>query len=212
MSAVDKPRCTWPGLEHPEYTRYHDTEWGVPTADDQKLFEKLVLEGFQSGLSWLTILRKRETFRAAFHGFDAARIVKYTDADRARLMADAGIIRNRLKIEATIDNARAFLDMQSREGLAPFLWGFFDGKPQINRYAAHGEVPPVTAQSTAISKALKARGFRFVGPTTVYAFLQSMGFVNDHLTTCHRHAACAKLQRAFKATDVATKPARSPRR
>jgi DNA-3-methyladenine glycosylase I len=196
--AADKPRCSWPGLEHPEYQHYHDTEWGVPVADDQKLFEKLVLEGFQSGLSWLTILRKRENFRAAFHGFDATRIVRYTDKDRARLMADAGIIRNRLKIDATIDNARAYLALQEQEGLAAFLWAFFDGKPIINAYDRHGVVPPVTAQSTAISKALKKKGFRFVGPTTVYAFLQSMGFVNDHLTTCHRHAACAKLQRAFK--------------
>jgi DNA-3-methyladenine glycosylase I len=198
VSTPDKPRCTWPGLEHPEYTHYHDTEWGVPVADSQKLFEKLVLEGFQSGLSWLTILRKRETFRAAFHGFDATRIARYTDKDKARLMADAGIIRNRLKIEATIDNAKAFLALQDKEGLAPFLWDFFDGKPQINVYAKHGDVPPVTEQSARISKALKQKGFRFVGPTTVYAFLQSMGFVNDHLTTCHRHAECAKLQKKFK--------------
>ena len=199
MSKPDKPRCTWPGLEHPEYVHYHDTEWGVPVADDQKLFEKLILEGFQSGLSWLTILRKREGFRAAFDGFDAARIVRYTDKDRARLMADVGIIRNRLKIEATIDNARAFLALQDKGGLAPFLWAFFDGKPLINAYAKHGDVPPATDVSTRISKALKQEGFRFVGPTTVYAFLQSMGFVNDHLTTCHRHADCAKLQRKFKA-------------
>lgn len=197
--AGDKPRCTWPGLEHPDYIHYHDTEWGVPCADDNKLFEKLILEGFQSGLSWLTILRKRETFRAAFHNFDAERIARYTDKDRARLMADAGIIRNRLKIDATIDNARAFLKMQDDKRLAVFLWDFFDGKPQINRPAKHGDVPPVTEISTKISKALKAEGFRFVGPTTVYAFLQSMGFVNDHLTGCHRHAECAKLQKAFKA-------------
>jgi DNA-3-methyladenine glycosylase I len=199
VSKADKPRCTWPGLEHPEYIHYHDTEWGVPNGDDTKLFEKLILEGFQSGLSWLTILRKRETFRQAFHGFDAERIARYTDKDKGRLMADAGIIRNRLKIDATIDNARAFLALQDNEGLAPFLWDFFDGKPQINAYAKHGDVPPITEHSTRISKALKQKGFRFVGPTTVYAFLQSMGFVNDHLTTCHRHAQCAKLQRSFKA-------------
>ena len=198
-ASTDKLRCTWPGLEHPEYALYHDTEWGVPTADDQKLFEKLVLEGFQSGLSWLTILRKRENFRKAFHGFDAARIARYTDKDKARLMADAGIIRNRLKIDATIDNARAFLALQKSTGLAEFLWDFFDGKPQINQAAKHGDVPPVTETSTQISKALKQQGFRFVGPTTVYAFLQSMGFVNDHLVSCHRHAECAKLQRAFAA-------------
>ena len=200
LPADTKPRCAWPGLEHPEYIRYHDTEWGVPVADSQKLFEKLVLEGFQSGLSWLTILRKRETFRAAFHNFDAARIVRYTDKDRARLMADAGIIRNRLKIEATIDNAKAFLALEDKRGLSMFLWNFFDGKPRINTCVTHRDVPPQTEMSARISKDLKAEGFRFVGPTTVYAFLQSMGFVNDHLVSCHRHAACAKLQRSFKAS------------
>ncbi len=199
MTSIEKPRCTWPGLEHPEYTRYHDIEWGVPIGDSQKLFEKLVLEGFQSGLSWLTILRKRDTFRAAFHGFDAEKIAGYTDADKARLMADAGIIRNRLKIDATIDNARAYLKLQETHDLGALLWAEFGGKPHINTFAAHSEVPPVTEQSTRISKMLKAKGFRFVGPTTVYAFLQAMGFVNDHLVSCHRHAACAKLQRAFKA-------------
>lgn len=202
MTSADLPRCTWPGLEHPEYTHYHDTEWGVPVADSQKLFEKLVLESFQAGLSWLTILRKRENFRAAFDNFDAARIARYTDKDQARLMADAGIIRNRLKVEAAIANAQAYLALQERGDLAVFLWDFFDGKPLINRHAKHGEVPPVTDQSTRIAKALKAEGFKFLGPTTVYAFLQSMGFVNDHLTSCHRHLACAKLQRNFTAPKV----------
>lgn len=195
----DLRRCTWPGLDDPIYTHYHDTEWGVPCVDDNKLFEKLILEGFQSGLSWLTILKKRPTFRQAFHDFDASRIVRYTDRDRARLMADAGIIRNRLKIDATIDNARAFLALQETTRLSVFLWDFLDGKPLINTPAKHGDVPPQTELSTKMSKALKAKGFRFVGPTTVYAFLQSMGFVNDHLITCHRHSDCAKLQRAFKA-------------
>jgi DNA-3-methyladenine glycosylase I len=194
----DLARCTWPGIEDAEYTRYHDEEWGVPHADDQRLFEKLVLEGFQAGLSWLTILRKRENFRRAFHGFDATRIVRYGDKDKARLMADAGIIRNRLKIEATIDNARAYLAMQERGSLARFIWDHLDGRPQINRWAKHGDVPPVTDASKAISKALKAHGFRFVGPTTIYAFMQSSGMVNDHLVGCHRHAECARLQRAFK--------------
>jgi DNA-3-methyladenine glycosylase I len=203
-------RCTWSGLDDPLYMRYHDTEWGVPSADDRKLFEKLVLEGFQSGLSWITILRKREHFRAAFDGFDAARIARYGVKDVARLMADPGIVRNRLKVEATIDNARAFLALQERERLAPFLWDFFDGKPSINRYRAHGDVPATTDLSVAISKALKARGFRFVGPTTVYAFLQSMGFVNDHLVGCHRHAACAALQASWR-PDFSTK-APKPRR
>jgi DNA-3-methyladenine glycosylase I len=191
-------RCTWPGIDDPLYTRYHDTEWGVPVADDQKLFEKLVLEGFQAGLSWLTILKKRETFRQAFDGFDAHAIVRYDDADKQRLMANPGIIRNRLKIDATIDNARAFLALQEAGTLSAFLWDFMDGKPQINAYAAHSDVPPQTELSTRISKALKAKGFRFVGPTTVYAFMQAMGFVNDHLTGCHRHAACAGKQKVFK--------------
>ena len=191
-------RCSWPGIEHPDYTVYHDTEWGVPVFDSQKLFEKLILEGFQSGLSWLTILRKRETFRLAFDQFDAVKIARYTDADRARLLADAGIIRNRLKIDATIDNAKAYLKLQEKRDLGTLLWDVFEGKPQINRYASHGDVPAVTEVSTRISKMLKADGFRFVGPTTMQAFLQAMGFVNDHLTTCHRHAECAKLQKAFK--------------
>lgn len=199
MSAKNVVRCPWPGIDAPEYARYHDEEWGVPVAESQKLFEKLILEGFQSGLSWLTILRRRETFRAAFHNFDAVKIARYTDKDRARLMADPGIIRNRLKIDATIDNAKAYLALQETGDLGILLWNYFDGKPQINRPAKHGDVPPVTELSTRISKDLKKRGFRFVGPTTVYAFLQSMGFVNDHLVTCHRHAACAKLQKAFKA-------------
>lgn len=198
-SPADIVRCSWPGMDDPLYQAYHDEEWGVPSADDQKLFEKLVLEGFQSGLSWLTILRKRENFRAAFHRFDAAKIARYTEKDFARLMADAGIVRNRLKVEATIDNARAYLALREKTRLADFLWDFLDGKPQINRFK-HGEVPPQTELSVKISKALKKEGFRFVGPTTVYAFMQSMGFVNDHIEGCHRHAACAKLQKSFKVT------------
>ena len=192
-------RCPWVGIADPEYARYHDEEWGVPLADDRRLFEKMILEGFQSGLSWLTILKKRPNFRAAFHDFDAAKIARYGNKDKARLLADAGIIRNRLKIDATIDNAKAYLKLQQKGDLGAMLWDVFDGKPQINTYAAHGDVPPVTEASTRISKMLKAEGFRFVGPTTVQAFLQAMGFVNDHLVNCHRHAACAKLQKAFKA-------------
>lgn len=198
MMVVDqKTRCAWPGLSDPEYTRYHDEEWGVPKTDDRALFEKLVLEGFQSGLSWLTILKKRENFRKAFHGFNAARIARYTERDRARLMADAGIIRNRLKIEATVANAKAYLALAEREGLASFVWGFVDGRPIINAYESSSEIPAQTELSTKISKALKAEGFRFVGPTTVYAFMQSIGMVNDHLVGCHRHKPCAKLQRAM---------------
>lgn len=191
-------RCPWPGIADPEYTRYHDEEWGVPHADDRLLFEKLVLEGFQSGLSWLTILRKRPNFRAAFHDFDAERIARYGDRDKARLMADTGIVRNRLKIDATIDNARAYLKLRDKTTLAAFLWGHLDGRPLIHQRASFKDVPAETDVSKAISKALKKEGFRFVGPTTLYAFMQSSGFVNDHLVSCHRHEACAKLQRSFR--------------
>lgn len=191
-------RCPWAGIDDTEYARYHDEEWGVPKTDDVALFEKLVLEGFQSGLSWITILRKRENFRKAFHGFDAQRIARYGDKDIARLMADAGIVRNRLKIEATIDNARAYLKLSEKGGLAAFLWGMLDGQPRINRCKAIGDIPAMSDESTRLSKALKAEGFRFVGPTTMYAFMQATGMVNDHLVTCHRHEPCAKLQRSFR--------------
>lgn len=204
MDQTDKPRCTWTGISDPLYTRYHDEEWGVPKTDAHALFEKLVLEGFQSGLSWLTILRKRDNFRKAFHGFDAAQIARYTDKDLTRLMADPGIIRNRLKIEATVANAGAYLELSKREGLAAFLWNFIDGQPIINRYETAAEIPAQTELSTDISKALKKQGFRFVGPTTVYAFMQSVGMVNDHLVGCHRHAPCAKLQRALKSATTKT--------
>jgi DNA-3-methyladenine glycosylase I len=198
-TATELTRCPWAGIADPLYARYHDEEWGVPKADDRALFEKLVLEGFQAGLSWLTILRKRENFRRAFHGFDAERIARYGAKDVARLMADPGIVRNRLKVEATIDNARALLKLGQRTRLAAFLWGFFDGRPQINHHRSFKTVPPETPASKAISKALKAEGFRFVGPTTVYAFMQATGMVNDHLVSCPRHEACAELQRRFKA-------------
>ena len=191
-------RCPWCG-EDELYQHYHDTEWGVPHADDRRLFEKLVLEGFQSGLSWITILRKREGFRGAFHDFEPERIARYGVKDVARLMADAGIVRNRLKIEATIANSKAYLSLRGKSTLAALLWGVLDGQPIENRFRAHKDVPPQTPLSLAMSKALKARGFRFVGPTTLYAFMQSVGMVNDHLTGCHRHAACSALQKSFKA-------------
>lgn len=194
---VPLERCPWIGIGDPLYARYHDEEWGVPHADDVRLFEKLVLEGFQAGLSWITILRKRDNFRRAFHGFDAARIARYGEADVARLMADAGIVRNRLKIEATIDNAKAYLKLRETQTLASFLWNAVDGKAGANRHAAFGDVPAATDASRRLSKALKSEGFRFVGPTTVYAFMQSTGMVNDHLVGCPRHAVCAKLQAAF---------------
>jgi DNA-3-methyladenine glycosylase I len=199
MTAPQLVRCPWAGIAEPIYARYHDTEWGVPQPDDRALFEKLVLEGFQAGLSWLTILKKRENFRRAFHGFVPERIARYGAKDIARLMVDPGIVRNRLKVEATIDNARAMLRLTGRTRLSTFLWNFLDGRPQINRHKSFKTVPAETPASKAISKALKAEGFRFVGPTTVYAFMQSTGMVNDHLVSCHRHAACAELQHRFKA-------------
>lgn len=191
-------RCPWPGIDDPEYTRYHDEEWGVPKTDDNALFEKIILEGFQAGLSWLTILKKRDNFRTAFHGFEPKRIARYTDKDRARLMADAGIVRNRLKIDATIDNAKAYLKLTEELTLSEFIWNHLDGKPIINKRATFADVPAETDLSKTISKALKKRGFRFVGPTTMYAFMQASGLVNDHLITCHRHAACAKLQKSLR--------------
>jgi DNA-3-methyladenine glycosylase I len=205
MRVKEPVRCPWAGIADTLYARYHDEEWGVPKSDDRALFEKLVLEGFQSGLSWLTILRKRENFRESFHGFDAARIARYGAKDIARLMSDPGIVRNRLKVEATIDNARAVLKLQERTSLAAFLWAFLDGRPQINKHRAFTTVPAETPMSKTISRALKAEGFRFVGPTTIYAFMQAVGMVNDHLVGCHRYEPCARLQAAFKA------PAPAPR-
>jgi DNA-3-methyladenine glycosylase I len=191
-------RCPWTGISDPEYARYHDEEWGVPLVDDRALFEKLVLEGFQSGLSWLTILRKRENFRRAFHNFDAAKISRYGERDILRLMADAGIVRNRLKIEATIDNAKAYMALSKKMPFSHFVWGFLEGPPVQNRLATLKDAQAQTELSKRISKALKGEGFRFVGPTTVYAFMQSSGMVNDHLVSCPRHAACARLQLKLK--------------
>lgn len=190
-------RCPWTGIGDPLYARYHDEEWGVPHADEVGLFEKLVLEGFQAGLSWITILKKREHFRRAFHGFDAERIARLSERDVARLMADQGIVRNRLKIEATIENAKAYLKLRETQTLASFLWQHMDGESGADRYVEFREVPAATDASRRLSKALKAKGFRFVGPTTVYAFMQATGMVNDHLVACPRHAVCAELQAAF---------------
>jgi len=190
-------RCHWAG-DDPLYIQYHDTEWGVPNTDDLKLFEKLVLEGFQAGLSWITILRKREHFRKVFDGFDPAKIVHYTPAKQAALMADSGIVRNRLKIEATIDNAKAYLKLAETHSLAHLLWDIAGGKPQQNRAGGMGDIKAETPTSKAMSKALKSHGFRFVGPTTVYAFMQSMGMVNDHFVDCPQHAVCAGHAKKFK--------------
>ena len=190
-------RCAWAGSD-PLYIDYHDTEWGVPQADDRALFEKLTLEGFQAGLSWITILRKREHFRKVFDGFDPHKIARYTDRKLARLLADPGIIRNKAKIEASVTNARAFLDLTENQSLSSFIWDFVDGRPIIHERRSLRDIPAQTDISKNMSKALKKRGFRFVGPTTVYAFMQSMGLVNDHTTACPRHAECARLQRAFR--------------
>jgi DNA-3-methyladenine glycosylase I len=191
-------RCAWPSSDE-LYIRYHDEEWGVPKGDDRALFEKIVLEGFQSGLSWITILRKRDHFRDVFDGFEPERIARYGDRKVAALMADPGIVRNRLKIEATIDNAKAYLAMSETESFAGLLWDLAGGKPQQNALGLTDRAPAETEASKAISKALKSRGFRFVGPTTVYAFMQSVGMVNDHSVTCHRHSACRKLAKSFNA-------------
>ncbi|WP_019634746.1 DNA-3-methyladenine glycosylase I [Actinomadura atramentaria] len=181
-------RCPW-GLSAPDYIAYHDTEWGRPVRDDQGLYERLCLEAFQSGLSWLTILRKREGFRAAFAGFDPVRVAAFGPDDEARLMADAGIVRNRAKISAAVANARAALEVPG--GLAAFVWRYAD--PDAPAPESTADVPATTPASTALAKDLKRHGFRFVGPTTAYALMQACGLVDDHLTGCHRRGAYAGL-------------------
>lgn len=187
-------RCTWKGMNgDPFYEAYHDHEWGVPEWDSRALWEKLVLDGFQAGLSWITILRKREAFRAAFAGFDPEKVARFDDADRARLMADAGIIRSNGKIDAAISGARIYLDMRERgEDFGAFLWDMVGGAPIQNQWRA-GEVPAQTPLAVEMSKALKAKGFKFCGPVIVYAFMQATGLVNDHLVTCFRHEDCKAL-------------------
>ena len=189
-------RCTWKGMNgDPFYEAYHDREWGVPEWDSRALWEKLVLDGFQAGLSWITILRKREAFRAAFAGFDPEKVARFGEADRARLMADAGIIRSNGKIDAAISGARIYLDMRERgEDFGAFLWDMVGGAPIQNRWKA-GEVPAETPLAVQMSKALKAKGFKFCGPVIVYAFMQATGLVNDHLTTCFRHEECRAMGR-----------------
>jgi len=186
-------RCPWPKLD-PLYVAYHDDEWGVPELDDRALYEKLMLDGFQAGLSWITILRKRENFRHAFSEFKPEKIARYTPKKIERLMQDEGIVRNRAKIEGTVLSARAWLEvMEKGPGFSRLLWDFVDGKPKVNGYRSTKQVPAETAISQKMSKELARRGFKFCGPTIVYAFMQAVGMVNDHLVTCHRHAACAKL-------------------
>ena len=186
-------RCDWCGTD-PLYVRYHDEEWGTPLHDDQRLFEALVLDGAQAGLSWLTILRKREAYRRAFDGFDAARVARYTGADVARLLADPGIVRNRLKVASAIANARAFLAVREEFGsFDTYLWRYVDGRPVQNAWRALGELPASTPLSDRVSKDLKARGFNFVGSTIVYAMMQGIGMVNDHVVGCFRHAQVRAL-------------------
>ena len=191
-------RCGWAGPQ-PIYIAYHDEEWGVPRADDQQLLEKLTLEGFQAGLSWITILKKRSRFREVFDNFDAEKVARYGERKIESLLADAGIIRHRGKIEAAISNAKVYLELRERMSLSAFLWDFVDGTPVQNSFARLENIPAQTEVSKAMAKALKMEGFRFCGPTTVYAFMQSVGMVNDHLVGCHRHAPCAELACAFKA-------------
>ena len=185
-------RCPWP-KDDPFYVAYHDDEWGVPEYDDRALYEKLILDGFQAGLSWITILRKRDNFRRAFAGFAPEKIARFTPKKVEALMQDAGIVRNRLKIEGTVLSARAYLEaVEKGPGFSRLLWDFLDGKPKVNRFRSTAQIPAETELSRRISKELSRRGFKFVGPTIVYAFMQATGMVNDHLVSCHRHAVLAK--------------------
>jgi len=186
-------RCSW-ATSDPLYVAYHDEEWGVPEWDDRALYEKLMLDGFQAGLSWITILHKRDNFRAAFDDFDPEKIARYTPKKIERLMQDAGIVRNRAKITGAVNSARAFLKiMESGPGFSGMLWAHLGGKPKNNKFRQRKQIPTESDISRAMSKELLGHGFKFVGPTIVYAFMQAVGMVNDHLMTCHRHAACAKL-------------------
>jgi DNA-3-methyladenine glycosylase I len=186
-------RCAWP-KQDPLYVAYHDEEWGVPEYDDRALYEKLMLDGFQAGLSWITILRKRDNFRRAFNDFDPEKIARYPKRKIESLMQDAGIVRNRSKIEGAVSSARAWLKIMDKgAGFSHLLWDHLDGVPKANRFRGRKDVPAETELSHKISKELLGHGFKFVGPTIVYAFMQAVGMVNDHLVTCHRHAACAKI-------------------
>ena len=186
-------RCTWCGTD-PLYMQYHDEEWGVPVWDDQTLFEFLVLEGAQAGLSWITILRKREAYRKLFSNFDAQKVARFTDKRLEKLLLDASIIRNRLKVFAARKNARAFLDVQAEKGsFADYIWDFVDGEPIQNKWKSMAEVPATTAVSDALSKDMKKRGFTFVGSTIIYAHMQATGMVNDHTLDCFRHKECRAL-------------------
>jgi DNA-3-methyladenine glycosylase I len=190
-------RCAWAQRDDAQYTAYHDTEWGVPEFDSRALWEKLVLDGFQAGLAWITILRKRDAFRAAFANFNPDVVARYGAEDRARLMADAGIIRSNGKIDAAISGARLYLDMRERgEDFSDFLWAFMDGKPITNHWTSMAEVPAQTPLAADMAKALKAKGFKFCGPVIVYAFMQATGMVNDHVVDCFRHEPVSRMARA----------------
>jgi DNA-3-methyladenine glycosylase I len=199
---MTESRCAWCGSD-PLYVAYHDTDWGVPEYDARALWEKLVLDGFQAGLAWITILRKREAFRAAFDGFDPRKVSAYGEADRARLMADAGIVRSNAKIDAAIQGARIWCEMTDNgEDFSAWLWSFVGGQPIQNHWSSMAEVPTQTPEAEAMAKALKARGFKFVGPVIVYAFMQAVGMVNDHVTLCFRHGevkAMGRLPSPFRA-------------
>ncbi len=187
-------RCPWPG-EDPLYVAYHDQEWGVPEYDPAALYEKLVLDGFQAGLSWITILRKRENFRRAFDNFEPTKVARYGERQIGRLLNDEGIVRSRAKIEAAIRGAKLWLEIEEKEpgGFTQFIWKHVDGRPQINRFKSTKQVPAKTPMSEGLAKELKQRGFNFCGPVIVYAFAQAIGMVNDHIVSCHRHTACEKL-------------------
>lgn len=194
--ADGKTRCPWPGID-PLYIAYHDQDWGVPEYDDRALFEKLVLDGFQAGLSWITILRKRDHFRTVFDGFDAEKIVRYTPEKIASLLNDTGIIRHRGKIEGTVKSARVFLDIQEKQGFSTYLWDFCDGRVINNQPRTMADISTESVISRRLSKDLKARGFAFCGPTIVYAFMQAVGMVNDHLVGCFRHDEVKALERSL---------------
>jgi DNA-3-methyladenine glycosylase I len=189
---MEEGRCGWCG-DDPLYVAYHDTEWGVPERDGRALWEKLVLDGFQAGLAWITILRKREAFRDAFQGFEPGVIADWGEADVTRLLSDKGIVRHRGKIEAAIGNARAYLEIEAREGFSDFVWRYVDGMPVQNAFATLADVPAATELSARLSKDLRKAGFRFCGPTIVYAWMQATGVVNDHLVGCPRHGEVASL-------------------
>lgn len=188
---TDLIRCPWAGTD-PLYRDYHDREWGVPLYDNQPLFEFLILEGAQAGLAWITVLRKRPAYRQAFDQFDPYKIAGYSAARKTKLLQNPGLIRNRLKIDSAVRNAQAYVAMaQSGEDFSEFLWGFVNGRAKINHWRSLADVPASTAESEAMSRALKKRGFNFVGPTICYAFMQATGMVNDHLVDCYRHRQCA---------------------